>query len=396
MKNFNIVSYILLALFMVVGVLVNAQAIAGWDFDPLPGGSNNFGPSPLAPTSSAANVTVGGLTRGSGVGTTGTGAGNAWGGNDYQATTAAAAATGNDFYSFTITPNAGFPVSLSSIGAYNIRRSSTGSSTGQWQYAINAGSFVNIGTPITWGSTTSSAGNAQPAITLSGISDLQAVASPNVITIRVLVYGGTASTGTAYLNDPSGTPGIDFQILGSLPLPVTWDKFEVRKGLNGVDLTWNTVSEFNNDYFQIERSSDAQNYQAIGRVEGADNSVRSNVYTFEDMYAKTGLYYYRLLQVDNDGKYTFSGVKAIKVGSDLSTHIFPNPASGFVNVSLTPSESTTIIKIVSLSGAVILQKEVANTNGLEHISLSGYPSGVYSVQIMSNGEMTSNRLVITE
>ena len=58
-----------------------ADVLGGWDFSTLTGGSNNFGPSPLAATTSAASITVGGLTRGVGVGTTGgSGAARAWGG----------------------------------------------------------------------------------------------------------------------------------------------------------------------------------------------------------------------------------------------------------------------------------------------------------------------------
>ena len=57
----------------------------------MPGGANNFGPSPLAATSSGANVTVGGLTRGAGVGTGGTGAARGWGGVTFTGANEAAA-----------------------------------------------------------------------------------------------------------------------------------------------------------------------------------------------------------------------------------------------------------------------------------------------------------------
>src|SRR5262245_307861 len=69
-------------------------AILGWDFDPLTGGSNNFGPSSYNPTTTNTGVeSVVGLTRGAGVGTTGTGAGNAWGGIDWIASSQADAIT---------------------------------------------------------------------------------------------------------------------------------------------------------------------------------------------------------------------------------------------------------------------------------------------------------------
>ncbi len=194
----------------------SAGIITAWDFDPLTGGANNFGVSPLSATQADANVSVVGLTRGSGVGTTGTGAGNAWGGNAMQAANATAAATGNDFFSFSVTANAGQTVSFSDVAAYNIRRSASGPTTGLWQYQVGGGGWNSIGGNITWGAVTSSAGNAQSAITLSGIGALQNVGSGIAVDFRVLMFGGTASAGTGYLNDPSGSSGNDFIVNGTI------------------------------------------------------------------------------------------------------------------------------------------------------------------------------------
>ena len=147
-----------------------ASTIVAWDFAPLPGGANNFGASPLAPTTSDSNVAVGGLTRGSGVSTAGTGAAHAWGGSGWDGTASAAdAISASKYATFTLKPNTGFTLSLSSIDAYNIRHSGTGPATGQWQYSLDGSSFTNLGGPITWGSNTTAAGNVQPAISLASI-----------------------------------------------------------------------------------------------------------------------------------------------------------------------------------------------------------------------------------
>jgi len=128
-----------------------------------PGGTNIFGPSPFAATSSDSNVTVGGLTRGSGVGTTGaTGAASGWGGAAWNGNAnLAAAVTANDFVTFTVKANSGFELSLTDIAAYNVRRSSSGPTTGQWQYSTDGSSFTDIGSAITWGGVTTNAGNPQ-------------------------------------------------------------------------------------------------------------------------------------------------------------------------------------------------------------------------------------------
>src|SRR5262249_55518949 len=74
-----------------------ANTLAAWDVHALPGGANNFGPSPLAATTTDPHLTVGGLTRGSGVSTSGTGAARAWGGSAFTAASHDAAITSNQF-----------------------------------------------------------------------------------------------------------------------------------------------------------------------------------------------------------------------------------------------------------------------------------------------------------
>src|ERR1035437_8988233 len=125
----------------------NAQGtIAGWDVSTLPGGINNFGPSPLAPTDQALYVTIGSMTRGSGVGTTGTGAGRAWGGNGWNVATSALAIAGNKFIKFTVKANSGYTLSLSAINPFDYRRSPTGPISGLIQYSLDGTTFNDITT----------------------------------------------------------------------------------------------------------------------------------------------------------------------------------------------------------------------------------------------------------
>lgn len=195
-------------------VLNGQTTLVGWDFSTLTGGTNNFGISPLSASSISANITTTGLVRGSGIGTSGSGAGNAWGGVNVNEASASAAITAGDFVTFTIDPAAGFTMSLSSIAAYNIRRSGTGATSGLWQYSTNGTTFSDIGSVITWGSTTTSAGNAQSSIGLSSISALQNTL--NTVTIRLVVFGASQSGGTWYLNDPLDTVALDLSAVGTL------------------------------------------------------------------------------------------------------------------------------------------------------------------------------------
>jgi hypothetical protein len=174
--------------------------IVKWDFSGFPGGAGNFGPSPLAATAHDANITPGGLTRGSGVGTNGTGAAKGWGGTHFSAGSQADAIASNDFATFSITVNSGYTVSLTNIAPYNIRHSGIGPTNGIWQFNVNGGDFTDIGTVLGWGTDTSATGNNQGAIPLGGIAGLHHLQGGTVVGFRIVSWGG-ASAGTWYLND---------------------------------------------------------------------------------------------------------------------------------------------------------------------------------------------------
>jgi 2',3'-cyclic-nucleotide 2'-phosphodiesterase (5'-nucleotidase family) len=191
-----------------------AAVLAGWDVQSLPGGSGNFGPSPLGASVTDPHLTVGGLTRGGGVSTSGTGAARGWGGNDWQNGTAATAVSGGDYVTFTATANAGYQVSFSSISKFDYRRSASGAANGTLQYQIGGGSFIDIST-VSY-SSSSSSGASLAAVDLSGISALQNVPAGTTVTFRIVNYGGTTSSGTWYIFDVANSTANDFEIFGTV------------------------------------------------------------------------------------------------------------------------------------------------------------------------------------
>lgn len=187
-----------------------ADVLAGWDVH----GQTGWGTSPLPATISGANVAVGGLTRGGGVGTGGTAAARAWGGTAWNVADAAAAVSANKFATFTVTANAGYQVSYSSISRFDYRRSSTGATSGVVQYQIGSGAFTDIAT-VSY-SSTSSSGASLSAIDLSAIGALQNVPAGTAVTFRVVNYGASGSTGTWYVFDTANTTANDLEISGTV------------------------------------------------------------------------------------------------------------------------------------------------------------------------------------
>ena len=170
-----------------------------WDVS----GQTNYGTSPLAATTVATgNTNSTGLTRGSGVTTSGTAASNAWGGTGW-ASTSAAGISGNETVSFGLTVSTGYTESLSSI-ALNYRRSSTGPDDGYWQYAIGSGAYTLISSVTSEFSSTSSSGAAMTPLSLTGIAALQGLAAGTKVTFRLTPYDSSSSAGTWYIYNESG------------------------------------------------------------------------------------------------------------------------------------------------------------------------------------------------
>ena len=181
--------------------------LAGWDVSVLSG----YGASPLAPTTNAAGITVVGLTRGAGVGTSGTAATRAWGGNDFITASAATAISAGDFATFSIAASTGYKVSFSSISKFDYRRSSTGPTSGVLQYAIGAAAFTDIAS-LSY-SAVGTAASLSP-IDLTSIAPLQGIAASNIVTFRIVNYGGTSSGGTWYVFDTASNSAPDFVVQG--------------------------------------------------------------------------------------------------------------------------------------------------------------------------------------
>jgi len=175
-------------------------------------------------------------------------------------------------------------------------------------------------------------------------------------------------------------------------LPVELVNFSAKVNEDQVKLSWSTVSEQNSLKFEIERSSDGKTFAPIAELQAKGNStVRSN-YSYSDAQPFTGNNYYRLKQVDKDGKFVYSEVQLVNF--DLRIHpitVYPNPATTFLNISGLSSKSYTY-HFISLDGRKvedgILQDGKIN---LTNASLNG----MYILQVYDAGKLVlSKQLVI--
>ncbi len=112
-------------------------------------------------------------------------------------------------------------------------------------------------------------------------------------------------------------------------LPIDLLSFDVIKSGKKVHIKWITASEINNDNFEIQRSSNAQDWDILTVIDGKGNTSSQNKYEYTDQFPIAGESYYRLKQNDFDGREKYSKVKVIYNFENKLT-IYPNPASDYL------------------------------------------------------------------
>lgn len=181
----------------------------------------------------------------------------------------------------------------------------------------------------------------------------------------------------------------------SVALPLTLLNFSAVKQLTTAKLHWQTTNEVNTAYFNVQRSKDASHFSNMGVV-NAFNQSGVNDYVYEDDIAgiSTRLYY-RLQQVDIDGKITYS--KIVTIDPDNTTSgvaIYPNPARNYFNlISPAPEDlNGAEMSIVDLAGHVLLKQSLSAT-GNQKIAISSLAKGIYFIKIVKATGSTIQKLV---
>ncbi len=140
---------------------------------------------------------------------------------------------------------------------------------------------------------------------------------------------GTNIAGTVTVtNVTSFSPVTLASIVTPSPLPIQLVSFTGTIVTNGVQLDWKTLTEVNNDRFEIEKSIGGEKFTMISKVAGHGTTLQPNLYQYVDSDVAPGRSYYRLRQVDHDGKFSYSNVIYVDFIGRLTFTAYPNPVSG--------------------------------------------------------------------
>ena len=169
-------------------------------------------------------------------------------------------------------------------------------------------------------------------------------------------------------------------------LPVVISEFNVEMDRDEILIHWSTKSEINNDYFQIEWSTDGQIFKAIGEEEEA-GSERGGAYSFIHNAPSQGINYYRLNQVDNNGFSSLSNVKSISFRAEPKFEISSTIVQDFLSITGNKIDE---VLIYSQSGELVSQSNASNKTEFD---LSALNTGIYIIQIVSGTASVSKKIM---
>jgi hypothetical protein len=182
-------------------------------------------------------------------------------------------------------------------------------------------------------------------------------------------------------------------------LPVEMLSFTVTKSGNDARLNWATATEVNNNYFDVQHSTDGENFSYIGRVNSlVGNSTTVQNYTLLHNNPPKGVNYYRLKQVDFDGSFEYSDIRSIVFGTAGNLVIYPNPTNSTLNVKVPIGiENNAVIEIVNSLGQVVRTLVTSDmSNAVLSFNVSDLALGYYFIQIKSGSDTYREQFVITK
>ncbi|HUR31603.1 MAG TPA: T9SS type A sorting domain-containing protein, partial [Saprospiraceae bacterium] len=193
------------------------------------------------------------------------------------------------------------------------------------------------------------------------------------------------------------TQNIDAGIACSL-LPLRFLNFTaLRYAELKYQLAWITADEINNSHFEVQRSNDGgKSFLKIGSITAYPDSREINHYQFIDHSAKPGQNYYRLKQIDLDGKFEYTPVRSVYFGNgSFNVEAYPNPVADVLYIQINDAEENGTIRLIDITGKEVLSMNSnAGSENIE-VSVNALPPGAYTLLVNSGMNNYQQKIIIT-
>lgn len=158
-------------------------------------------------------------------------------------------------------------------------------------------------------------------------------------------------------------------------IPIKLIDFRATTHSCNIELNWQTASEVNNDGFEIQTSQDGETWQSLGWVDGNLNTNMISKYEFTTDKILSGINYFRLKQVDLDGKYEYSWIISENMNCLDSINLYPNPTTTSINISGVKPETN--YRIYNILGIEVQNGRISKSS----IDVSTLPESMYYLKI---------------
>ena len=210
------------------------------------------------------------------------------------------------------------------------------------------------------------------------------ITDPSQLSVQLSGAGYTSITFEYAYRDASGLESAPatYQLNWGSPLPITFGSFTASvMGTDNVLLKWTTYAEIDNKGFDIQRSQDGRTWKSIAFVNSKASAGNTNdtfSYDYIDIHPENGDNYYRLKQIDMNGKAAYSIISTIHINADQEIRVFPNPAKDKVHITVTDKSTVTGVTLTDACGKVLLNQQ----SYMDQIDLTQYAVGAYYLHIV--------------
>lgn len=204
--------------------------------------------------------------------------------------------------------------------------------------------------------------------------------------------------GTTCNCTPSNPPNYPSLTMSGV-LPVKLTSFTVNNNVKSIKLDWSTAMEQKNARFDILRSNDSKTWKTIASVKGHGTTNLVSNYQVYDENPLNGINYYQLKQVDLDGNFYLSAIRAITLTQVVKSiiNITPNPTHGSINFIATSKFSNVAAALSTMTGNVLYKEliSVLNANSLTKLKIQKLPApGVYILTLKAAGLSEAHKVII--
>ena len=184
-------------------------------------------------------------------------------------------------------------------------------------------------------------------------------------------------------------------------VPVELSSFTASSSDKSIILTWTTETETNNHLFEIEKKKQNLEWQITGFVNGHGTTTKPSNYSYTDNGIESGIYFYRLKQIDFDGSFGYSDSIEVNGNTPVTFSLeqnYPNPFNPTTKIDFTISEAGRVsLKIYDMLGKEVKTLINKRMQGGEHeikFNATDLPSGVYIYTLRTDNQTDSKKMIV--